>query len=98
MHKHLYVRLIRPSRSRWYLKSCFNRVTTEELQPDTSGAAEPPSVGFLAGGFVRIKKEPLLLSSKGSVSIRAVTLASEKERREVVSESPHQTSKAEPHS
>ena len=58
-HKHLYVRLIRPSRSRWYLKPCFNRVTTEELQLICrAGATEPPSLARLAGGFVRQKKEP----------------------------------------
>ena len=87
-HKYLCVRLIRPSRSRWYLKPCFNRVTTEELQPDNSGAAEPPSFG-LAGGFVRRRKRAPAIVSKGSVSIRAATLASEKERREVGSAGPH---------
>ena len=46
------------------------------------------SVDLPVVSFVE-EKEPQLLSSKGSVSIRAATLASEKERREVVSESPH---------
>ena len=67
---------------------CFDRVTSKQLQPNTSGAAEPPSFG-LAGGFVRPRKEPSTLSSKGSVQIREVRLASDKERREVGSVSPH---------
>ena len=67
---------------------CFDRVTPKELQPNTSGAAEPPSFG-LAGGFVRQRKEPSTLSSKGSVQIRVIMLASEKERRDVGSVSPH---------
>ena len=84
----------KPLRIRFASRRCVapasDRVPTEELQPDTSGAMEPPSFG-LGGGFVRKKRAPSL-SSRDSISIRAVMLASKKERREVGSESPHLTS------
>ena len=69
-------------------KQSYDRRAPVDLH--RAGAAEPPSLGPLAVGFVRPKKRAPSLSSKGSV-LTSIMLASKKQRRAVWSVSSHTT-------